>query len=236
MNCKVYELNIKVYLLKDINSNISHNSISEIIDKTLSKDEKYLKLHNENTFKNYCFNNFYPIENDYTFKKGNIYSFKMRTIDLEFANFITKQMINEYTSSMKVLGISINTIPIKHIDRIFNITPMIFKFEDGYWRKNKTFAEIEDRIKCNLIKKYNAYYGTNISTDTDIFMECKLKNKKPLPSKYKEIVLLGDKMEFKVLNDSLSQELIYFSLGTGLAEMNTRGFGFINYVWTPKSN
>ena len=56
-------------------------------------------------------------------------------------------------------------------------------------------------------------------------------NKTPVPMKYKNIKLLGDKVRLAVLDDEKSQEMAYLSLGVGLGEMNSRGAGFVNYRW-----
>ena len=232
----VYELDIKIYLMKNINSNTSHQAISELIDKTLSRDEKYLNFHLDNIYKNYCFNNFYPMEKDYIFKEENIYSFKIRTVDEQLAKYLCEVLFNEYTDKIKVLGVVKKIIPIKHIDKLIAITPIIIKTENGYWRKNEKISDIEARIIKNIIRKYNKYYNTNLDENMDLFISLKFKNQKPIPSKYKDITLLGDKIEFKISNSQVAQELMYFALGTGLGEMNSRGFGYMNYLWIPKTN
>ena len=236
MKCTVLEMDVKVYLSKNINSNESNGSICELIDGTLAKDNKYLDLHKDTKFKNYCFNNFYPMEEDYIYKEGKIYTFKIRSIDKDLVRYLEKNMKNAYTDEIKVLSITSRVVPKKHIDKVFSITPLIFKFEDGYWRNSHSVRDIEDRIIGNLKKKYKQYSGIDLPAYIDIFNVMKLKNKKPLPTKYKDVCLLGDKIEFKVSNNPTAQELLYFSLGVGLGEMNSRGFGFMNYLWTPKIN
>lgn len=58
-----------------------------------------------------------------------------------------------------------------------------------------------------------------------------LKNKKPISTNYKNIKLLGDKISLNISDEFLAQELAYMSLGTGLSEMNARGYGFVNFRW-----
>lgn len=53
----------------------------------------------------------------------------------------------------------------------------------------------------------------------------------PVPAVYKNVKLLGDKIRLSVADNEAAQNLAYMSLGTGLGEMNSRGFGFINYRW-----
>lgn len=236
MKINVLEMDIKVYLSKNINSNESNGQICELIDSVLAKEEKYLKMHNDRGFKNYCFNNFYPMEEDYVYKEGNIYTFKLRSVDKDLVKYIEDNMKNAYTKSIKVLNITSRVIPRKHIDKVFSITPTVLKFENGYWRGSNSVGDVEDRIVNNLKKKYEQYCGVELSKNIEIFNFIKFKNKRPIPTKYKNICLLGDKFEFKVSNSPMAQELLYFALGTGLGEMNSRGFGFTNYLWIPKAN
>lgn len=236
MKITVLEMDIKVYLSQNINSNESNEYICELIDSVLAKEEKYLKIHKDTGFKKYCFNNFYPMEKDYIYKEGNIYTFKLRSIDQELVKYIENNMKNSYTKSIKVLNITYRVIPKKHIDKVFTITPTVMKFEDGYWRGSNSIDDVEIRIVNNLKKKYKQCFETELPDNLDLFNFIKLKNKKPIPTKYKNICLLGDKFEFKVSNNPLAQELLYFALGTGLGEMNPRGFGFINYLWIAKTD
>lgn len=52
---KVYELTLKIFLLKDLTVDKSYEKLSELIDKSLCKDEELLILHNENKYKYYTF-------------------------------------------------------------------------------------------------------------------------------------------------------------------------------------
>ena len=236
MEGKVLEMDVKVYLLKNINSNESNCFISELIDSVLAKDEKYLKMHKDIGFKSYCFNNLYPMEKDYVYKEGNIYTFKIRSIDKDLVEYIQKNIKNAYTKAIKVLTATSKLVPKKHIDKVFSITPIILKFEDGYWRGSHSVGDVEDRIIGNLKKKYEQHFGIELPKDIEIFNSISFKNKEPIPTKYKNIWLLGDKIEFKVSNNPIAQELLYFALGVGLGEMNARSFGFTNYIWTPKAS
>ncbi|MFI3211181.1 MAG: CRISPR-associated endoribonuclease Cas6, partial [Peptostreptococcaceae bacterium] len=112
-----------------------------------------------------------------------------------------------------------------------SITPVVLKFDEGFWRTHTSIKEVKRRLKENLIKKYNSYYETKIEEDFELFESIVIKNNKPIKANYKEIGLLGDKFEIVVSKDELSQKLINFAIATGLGEMNSRGLGFINYVW-----
>ncbi|AWZ48415.1 CRISPR-associated endoribonuclease Cas6 [Clostridiaceae bacterium 14S0207] len=227
---RVYEIPVKCYLLKNIKENEQHTKIAELIDKTLCRDPKYLQFHKSREFKNYNFNFLYPLEKE-EYKEGKIYTFIFRTIDKELMEYIKKYLVNEYTEFIKVLTLEIRIIPKRLIEKIYSITPIIVKTENGYWRKNLSLEEFEERIKINLVKKYNDYFETKINEKFLLYDNIAFHNKKPISVPYKNIHLLGDKLTLHISNDEISQELAYFALGSGLCEANSRGFGYVNYKW-----
>ena len=50
--------------------------------------------------------------------------------------------------------------------------------------------EYANRLKINMIKKYNEFTGENIKEDFPIFNSLKFDNKKPIAIKYKNIKIL----------------------------------------------
>ena len=227
----VYEVKLKVFLLENIQLEDIHSRITKFIDGAMSKDKELLEIHNRNNFKNYCFDSMYPMEVDKVYKKGNIYTLTIRTINAKLAEFFLKTLVNEYNETMKGLTIEIRILPKKHIAKIYSLTPVIIKNDFGYWKGNLSLEEFERRIKENLIKKYNSINETKIDEDMELYTGIELKNKKPIGTNYKNIKLLGDKISINISDESIAQELAYMSLGTGLGEMNSRGYGFCNYRW-----
>ncbi len=92
-----------------------------------------------------------------------------------------------------------------------------------------SLSEFEERIKINLIKKYNKFTGEKIEENFDFYTSIEFKNKKPISVNYKNIKLLGDKLQLNIADDKLSQKIAYMALGTGLGENNSRGLGFVNF-------
>ncbi|KGN00109.1 CRISPR-associated endoribonuclease Cas6 [Clostridium botulinum] len=226
---KVFELMVDVYTMEDIKVNEQPTKISKLIDKTLCRNDKFLKLHKRNCFKNYCFNWLYPIETD-LYKKGKIYTFIIRTVDKELVEYFNKCLINEHTESLKVLTIKTKVIPQKPIEKIYSITPLIIKAQ-GYWKNNLTFKQFEERIISNLIKKYNDYFNVKIDENFLLYNNIVINNKKPISMPVKGVKLLGDKVTLYISNNEISQKLAYFALGVGLAEANARSAGFCNYQY-----
>ncbi|WP_242845699.1 CRISPR-associated endoribonuclease Cas6 [Clostridium novyi] len=228
-NLQVFESMVDVYTMEDIKVNKQSIKISKLIDKTLCMNDKFLKLHKENCFKDYCFNWLYPIETD-VYKKGKIYTFIIRTVDKELVEYFKKYLINEYTESLKVLTIKTKLIPQCTIEKIYSITPLIIKAQ-GYWKNNLTFKQFEERIFSNLIKKYNEYFNIKINENFSLYNNIVISNKKPISMPVKGVRLLGDKVTLYISNNEMSQKLAYFALGVGLGEVNGRSAGFCNYKY-----
>ena len=195
---KVYDLKLKVFLLEDITLNESREKLCELIDKSLAKEKDMMNFHKENNYKFYVFNNLYPIQKDKLYKQGNIYTVIIRTLNEKLVDYFKEHLLNEYTESLKSLTIECKIIPKKHIDKIYTITPVIEKFENGYWKDNFTLDVFEKRLKENLIKKYNKFNNSKINEDFQMFNHIKLENRGPVPCKYKNIILLGDKVTLSV--------------------------------------
>lgn len=228
---KCLEMSVKVYLLENISLDNTSKEIRKLIDDTLIIEEKYKEFHNKAGFKNYSFNLLYPLEKDKVYKKDCIYTFIIRTVDSELGMYFMNNLKNQHSDKIKVITMSKKVIPKKHIESIYSVTPIIAKFEDGYWRSNKAVEDLEKRIRENLIKKYNEFTNSKIDEDFELFQVIKFINRKPISTKYKNISLLGDKISFKVSENDMAQEIANFALGVGVGEINSRGFGFVNYRW-----
>lgn len=228
---KVYEISLKVFLLNDIKIENSQEKIGEIIDLALGKQAEFLKLHEENSFKYYCFNSFYPLELDGIYKSNKVYTVKIRTISKELAQYFNEALAKEYSKYIKGLVAEVRILPQKHIEKLYTITPLIIKTENGYWKNSFKLEEFEKRIKENLIKKYNQINKTKIDEEFELYNAIEINNKRPIASSYKGKRFLGDKINLVISNEKAAQELAYMALGTGLGEMNARGMGFVNYRW-----
>lgn len=227
----VVEIEVKVYLIENINAEQQNTYISKLIDSTLALSEDYLDLHNENKFKNYCFGGLYPTEKDGIYKEDKIYSFRIRAIDADLASHIRKNINSMSTRRIKVLKNDIKIIPQKHIEKLFSVQPVLIKCENGYWKNSMSFDEYIARIKVNLIKKYNEYTNEKIREDFQFYTSFEMKNSKPIKIPYKDIILLGDKCDILIADDECSQRIAYIALGTGIGENVSRGAGFVNFRW-----
>lgn len=228
---QVYEISILVFLKKSINSDDVLSEICSFIDSGMAKIPELLEFHKKNIFKNYCFNAFYPIEQDRIYKSGKLYTFQLRTIDEKLADFFYSSLVNHYNENIKGLTAKIRVIPKKYIEKIYSLTPVILKTDEGYWKGKLSLNEFENRMKINSIKKYNFFMNTKINEDFQLFTSLEFTNNKPIAIKYKSRKILGDKVTLTISSDKIAQELSYMCLGTGMLEINSRGFGFLNYRW-----
>lgn len=225
----VDEIKLKVMLTIDIPVNKMMETESKFIDSFLAKDEKWEKFHHENKFKLYTFSGFYPLEKDGVYKKGKQYTITIRTVNDSLALYFST--CRHANSCMNVVDTSSRIIPRKKIEKIYTLTPAVIKTEDGYWRRNTGLDDFERRIFENAVKKYNGYMGAKIDEEFQLYTNIIFLNKKPISTKYKNIHLIGDKVELVIADDEKAQELAYFLIGTGIGENCSRGFGFCNYKW-----
>ena len=118
------------------------------------------------------------------------------------------------------------------ISEIYTLTPVIQKWEQGYWKVQASVEEYERRIFENAIKKYKQFIGNEeIDEKFQLYTGITFLNRKPVPVEYKGIRLLGDKLNLKITDNKQAQELAYFLTGVGIGEINSRGMGFCNYRW-----
>lgn len=227
----VYQVKLKIFILKDMSVEDSQEIISGFIDSGLSKNSKLLEFHQSNKYKGYCFDAPYPLEKDKVYKKDKIYTLTFRTVSKDLAEFFANKLVNEFNSNIKGLTSEIRILPKKHIEKLYSITPAIIKNEYGYWKNNLKLDEYERRLKENLIKKYNSIMEVKIDENFQFYTTIEFKNKKPIATNYKNIKLLGDKISLNIAENETAQKLAYLSLGTGIFEMNARGYGYVNYRW-----
>lgn len=227
----VFQVKLKIFILKDMSIEESQTIISGFIDSGLSKDSKLLELHQSNKFKGYCFDAPYPLEKDKVYKEDKIYTVTIRTIRKDLADFFANKLVNEFNANIKGLTSEIRILPKKHIEKLYSITPAVMKNDDGYWKNKLNLDEYERRLKENLMKKYNSIMDVKIDENFQFYTTIEFKNTKPIATNYKNIKLLGDKISLNIAENENAQKLAYLSLGTGIFEMNARGYGFMNYRW-----
>ena len=225
---KIYELKIRTFLLEDIDSSDSLGFISKAIISYLSENEKFLDMHNAKNYKSYCHDNLYPIKKFY--KKNMVYQYRIRSFDEGFVNYIMHGFSDYKDKVFKNLTVDVSIIPKSSISKLFTLNPIIIKNDFGYWKDNLTLEEFEKRITDNLIKKYKFFIDENIE-DGKFYTGLKFLNEMPIAFKFKNIKLLGDKLELEINMDKRSQDLAYFALAVTFSENSAYGAGFLGYKY-----
>lgn len=228
---KVYELKIKIYLLENLKLEDVGMELSSLVDKSFLASVKYKKIHKNRGYKHYSVGGILPVEKDRVFKKDGIYEFQVRTVSKDLKDYLKTNLVNEFTKNIKVLVMEEKIIPKNFFEKIYSLTPVVAKFPEGYWKDKVSFEKYEERIKNNLLKKYNDFTGEKMDEDFQLYERIELNNEYPIPLKYKNIRILGDKITLYLGSSDRAQELAYFAIGAGLLEMNPRMCGFVGYKY-----
>lgn len=229
---KVFQIDCKVYLLKDITLHNLFSEISSFVDAVLSSDEKLLSFHKKTGFKYYVVSGFSQVEKDKHYKAGKLYTFSIRCIKEELCNFFLRKLGEGKTETMKGLIATMKVIPRRPIEKLYTVTPALIKLEgEGYWRGKLSLEQYEKRITDNSVKKFQQLTGMKLDDNFRFYDGIKFLNQKPISNYYvkKGISLLGDKIELYISNDEQSQQVAYMLLGTGIMENNSKCCGYLNY-------
>lgn len=226
----VIEITIKIFLLNDLKQEHALSAIASYIDQVMLRNPDWEILHNENRYKYYTFSSLSPVEPNGVYRKENIYTFRIRTVNRELAQYLAEVLPNWNNALLKGLLSKLRIIPKQHITEVYSLTPVIVKgIDNHYWRDDLTFADFEKRLTVNLIKKYNSFLDTKINENFQLYTLIEITNRIPIGVPYKNIKLLADKIKIVASDNPMAQEIIYMALGTGICELNARGFGFLNY-------
>lgn len=227
----VFQITLDIYLLQNLPAEESTGVLCKFIDKVLCSNEELIDFHESKQYKNYCFNSLSPVSPDKIYHKDRRYRLQIRTIDMNLAEHFSNDSVGVEDRIIKVLDTKVKLLPKKNIDKLYSITPCILKTELGYWKEHFSEEEFCRSVKNNLIKKYKSFSGEDVDEDFSFVREVAFVNRKPILCKYKEVSLLGDKVDLYVEENPMAQKLAYMALGTGLLEVNSRGFGFVNDKW-----
>lgn len=229
---KVMQIRIRMYVLKDIPAEKIQTEIAAFLDRELVKDFRYAEFHQRNQYKLYCYDALWPVEQDKIYKKDKLYTLTIRTVDPELARYFTEQAVNGYTQVLKALTAEVKIIPLKPVDLLYSLSPVVIKCQSGrYWRESLSVEQYEERLRINLLKKWQQFYGEKFPEDFEMFTGIEFLNKVPVKVEYKNIHLLGDKVRLHIAENKESQMLAYMAIAVGVGEMNSRGMGICNYRW-----
>lgn len=239
---KIYSSMHKVFLKKDIDFMDSFDILSKYISYSLCQMEDYKQIHNQNRYKHYNFSTIYPPQKDKVYKKGEIYSFIIRGLDEKFIKELsTKLRENINNPYLQVLDSKLKTTNQFFINELYSISPTIVtvKKEDGkrqFWtvQSDGDIMKLIKQLQDNLEKKYKDFYKQNIKPTQNFIQLIEIKNQKPQSIYFrkttneqeKRVRLFGNKFQFVINEDEVSQKLAFLALGSGMGEKNSFGGGY----------
>ena len=77
----VYEMRVKLYLLQDIPFKELQNAVANFVDSALCQNESLISFHETNCYKFYSVGTLWPLERGMTYKKDQIYTLTVRTVE-----------------------------------------------------------------------------------------------------------------------------------------------------------
>jgi len=228
-----YELECKVYLKRDIEINKSFNIINKFISFSLARGG-YEEFHNKNIYKMYVFNSLYPFTINEPYKKGKIYSFKLRTIDFELAKAFQKNLPqNTNNPDFMFLESPVIEFKQKFITELKTITPTIITTQNReFWSlfRDGDILTLQKQLHNNLEKKYKQYFNEEIKPIQNFIQHIEVLNKKQqsieITKNQKPFKLWGNKFKIIPNDDEISQKLATLAMAVGLGEKNAYGAGF----------
>jgi CRISPR-associated endoribonuclease Cas6 len=230
-----------------------HHHIQGLIYNTLRGSE--YDNHDKKGYKYFCFSNIFPFDhlqkNDLrnlivSSPNNNFISYLQEQLEYDSNNIRIGRMKFKIDSSDK-LNV---TLPNGSMFSLITGTPIITRIKKEkyvgmaeqqltngheyiYWRMDHPVDLFITKLEDNLIKKYNAYYGlgdTNTAQRNPIFYKSRFK--KQISTRLsmgerdsQQAIVIGTTWEF--LFDSATP-LVQFGLDTGLGELGSMGFGFMN--------
>ncbi|TQV63727.1 MAG: CRISPR-associated protein Cas6 [Sulfurovum sp.] len=236
---KQFELTCVAYLKRDITFKESFEILSKYISFSMCQDRLLLSQHTSNIFNNYNFGGFYPIEKDKTYKRGNSYSFTIRSVDEDFIDLMSNLLrLNINNPNLQILTTTKKIIHQNFITELYSATPVIVTvpMEDKkalYWTMEQSgdIMLLQKQLHDNMEKKYNYFCNQKIKPIQNFIQLIEIKNTNPqtiqITKNGKTVRLFGNKFKIVPNEDEVSQKLAFLSLGVGLGEKNSFGGGFM---------
>lgn len=211
--------------------------------------EKYSSLHDKKGYKFFCFSNIFPFEG------GGIRNFIISSPSNEIINSIAKnieigKVVNIGEMQFRIRDFSTFNVKIpKRNVHVCCSTPIIIRIPEAkyeqygipveerkaiyvYWRPKYSFNAFVKQLTENLIKKFNDFYGTKI-TSYDLFEQFIFKK-----MVYGKLNIDGRDHPFAAsmwefswhIMDSMQRKIIEFGIDAGFGERNSFGLGFVNVI------
>jgi len=227
---KYYELLTTVFSKKDIDYQEINWRIGELINQSMYFSEELKKFHKENKIKYYVFSGLSPIEKDKVYKRGRVYFFRLKSLNKSFIEEIKNNYNKINNDFFHIVSSEINVYQQQFITSLYTLNASISTLDGnkGYWKKEDGLELIKERIKNNLLKKYENYFEEELDLKDEFIEYIEVINKKPIVYKYKDFKVLGNKFIIKVGTSVESQKLAKLANAVGILEKNSSlGGGYV---------
>ena len=237
---KYYELTCTAYIKKDISFKDSFEVIAKYISFSMAKNKELKELHDkERVYKHYTFGNFYPIEKEQVYKRGNNYQFKLRSPNESFIDKLSQTLRqNRDNPNFLTVEVSKRTVKQFFVTELYSVTPIVVTSGKRlFWTidKDGDIMKLQRLLHENLEKKYFDFYGEKLDPKQNFIQLLEIKNQKPqriwISKKDKDkkrvsFHFIGNKFKIVPNEDEVSQKLAFLALSCGLGEKNSFGGGF----------
>ena len=230
-----FELKCTAYLKSDISFKESFEKLSKYISYSMAKDEMLKIIHKREGFKHYCFGGLLPIEREKVYKKGNNYSFTIRSIDEKLIDTLSLELRKNINNpNLLIVEAHKKTVKQFFVSELYSATPTIITVESGFFwtmEKDGDIMKLQKQLHDNLEKKYQDFYGEPIKAEQNFIQLLEIKNRVPqtiqITKNDKKIRFFGNKFRIVPNEDEVSQKLVFLALGCGLGEKGSFGGGFL---------
>ena len=238
---KYFELICTAYIKRDINFKDSFEVISKYISSSMAQNPELKELHDkERVYKHYAFGNFYPIEKEKVYKKGNSYQFRLRSPNEFFIDKLS-QTLRQNIDNPNFLTVEVTKRTVKQffISELYSVMPVIVTSGNRlFWtiKRDGDIMKLQRLLHDNLEKKYFDFYGEKLESSQNFIQLLEIKNHKDQriwtskTNKEKKRVsfhFIGNKFRIVPNEDEVSQKLAFMALSLWNWERKTSfGGGF----------
>lgn len=226
----VYELVAKVHVNDDVHFTKSLDELGSWFKKSFEGDSYLEKMHGERGYKGYVFSNLFHGEKDGVYKRGHVYTWRVRAVSEELLIRMHRALKRTRGGTFTFLSGHVTTFSLTRngvIEKLKTVNPIVM---NGLGMVPDEFdvLGVKRAIEGNIEKKYRKFVGGEIRGH-EFISRINVVSRNPLGIKYKDITFLGFQYEIYVKEDALSQAYAELALATGLGEKNSAvGTGYVN--------
>lgn len=218
----------------------------------LQRNSKYFNRHDNVDYKLFTFSNIFPAKD---MKLGDIRTLIVSSPDSDFIKWMYGQLslMSHSTNQVEIGEMQFEIESVNFLKTFVNDntalitgTPIIMRIPKEryagygieskrpyeYWRPEYDFNAFVKQLSDNLVKKYNQYYSKDVKGQS-LFEMFKFKKQVCVHRIENgiEIKTIGSLWEFKFNHLEPEQKrILNLGLESGLGELNSSGFGFMNVV------